>query len=112
MSVPKISLKPLIYGYMRVANDLPEADVEQMELVLRDYAEREGYCFVTTFCEYVGGSQGAFSELVDALKRAEAHHIIVPVLDHLAHNPYLRESMIARLQYEAQAIVIALGGTR
>ncbi len=105
-------MKPLIYGYMRVADDTAEHDAEQMDLVLRDYAEREGYCFVTTFCETVSGGQAAFGVLIEELKRADARHVIVPVLDHLAHNPDRRDALIARLALEAQAVVIPLDGAK
>jgi hypothetical protein len=105
-------VKPSIYGYMRVADDMPDNDVEQTELVFRDYAERAGYCFVTTFCEYITGSQGAFVELIEELKRAEAHRVVVLGLDHLSAHPILRRHMVERLELEAQAVVIPLDGAR
>lgn len=80
-------MRPLMYGYMRVSEDTPANDVQQMELVLKDYAEREGFCYTTTFCEYVPGSQGAFIELIEELKRDEARNVIVPSLSHLSTHP-------------------------
>jgi DNA invertase Pin-like site-specific DNA recombinase len=100
-----------MYGYMRVSEDTPDNDVEQMELVLKDYADREGFCYATTFQEYTPGSQAAFAELVEELKRAEARHVIVPTLDHLSAHRILRGSMVERLEIEASACVWTLDGS-
>jgi len=105
-------VKPLMYGYMRLHGDEPDNDIRQMELVLKDCAEAEGYCFATIFHEYDSGSHAAFDELVEKLKRAEAHHVIVPTLDHLSRHPLLRINMLTRLQFEAQAQVLALGDSQ
>lgn len=109
---PQSGVKPLIYGYMRVTDDMPSSDVDQVELVFRDYAGREGFCFVTTFCEYVNGSQSAFVELIEELKRSEARHVVVLALDHLSAHSLLRRHMVERLELEAQAVVIPLDGAR
>lgn len=101
-------MRPLMYGYMRVSEDTPERDAQQMELVLKDYAEREGFCYVTTFCEYVPGSQGAFIELTEELKRAEARNVIMPSLSHLSTHPLLRDHLVERLALVADAYVVAL----
>ena len=105
-------MKPLMYGYMRVGEDTPVSDEQQMELVLKDFAQREGFCYATTFCEYVPGSQGAFTELTEELKRTEARHVIVPTLDHLSAHRMLRDSMVERLEIDASTCVWTLeGGT-
>jgi hypothetical protein len=101
-------VKPLIYGYMRMIEGVLDGDVRQMELVLRDYAEREGYCFATFFYEEDDGTMSAFTELIHELNRAEARHVIVPSGDHIARSPQLRSSRIRMLQHNAGAHVHVL----
>lgn len=101
-------MKPLIYGYMRVTPGTPDNDLEQTERVLRDYAEHEGYSFAAIFHEHVNGSQSAFSELIEELQRTEAHHVIVPTLDHLSGHDILLNTMLARLEQAAGAQVLPL----
>jgi hypothetical protein len=97
-----------MYGYMRVGEDIPVSDEQQMELVLKDYAEREGFCYVTTFCEYVPGSMGAFIELTEELQRAEARNVIMPPLSHVSTHPMLLDHLVERLTVAADAYVVAL----
>jgi DNA invertase Pin-like site-specific DNA recombinase len=101
-------VKPLIYGYMRLRGDEPESDIRQMELVLKDYAEREGYCLATIFYEEDNGTRSAFEELIEELKRSEAHCVIVPAIEHLSGHALLRISMIVRLEEMAGASVLTL----
>lgn len=92
-------MKPLIYGYMCVQPETPDGDLAQMELTLQHVAEREGYCFATIFHEYTSGSRAAFDELVRELQRADAHHVIVPTLDHLSGHRILRTHMLMTLEH-------------
>lgn len=103
-------VKPLIYGYVRLHGGEPDADVRQMELDLKDYAETEGYCFATIFRDDDSGTCAAFDELIAELKRAEARHVVVPSLAHLSSHPVLLNQMIQRLEQEADAQVFDLGG--
>lgn len=101
-------MKPLMYGYLRITDDLPDDAIQQMERRLRALAEAEGFCFATTFYEYRPGYHGAFAELTEELKRAEAHHVVVLSLDHLSQHRLLRHHMLARLEFEANAQVWAV----
>jgi DNA invertase Pin-like site-specific DNA recombinase len=101
-------VKPLIYGYMRVNENISASDQQQVERTFQNYAEREGFCYATTFCEYVPGSLAAFVELMEALKRAEARHVVVPSLSHLSAHPILRAELIDQLASAADATVFAL----
>jgi len=98
-------MKPVIYGYLRVTDDLEDREVRRMERGLQVLAETEGFCFATTFHEYQPGYQGAFNELTHELQRVEAHNVVVPSLGHLSRHPLLRNTMLARLAGEADAQV-------
>ncbi|WP_370651614.1 recombinase family protein [Frankia sp. Cj3] len=103
-------MKPLIYGYMRVQPETPDDDLAQVELALKQVAEREGYCFATIFQEFQNGCHAAFYELMNELQRAEAHHVIVPSLEHLSGNDILCNHLLMALELKANAQVLTLGG--
>ena len=98
-------MKPLAYGYMRVDSNARDGDILQTELVLRDYAERAGYCFATIFHEYDATNRAAFEELVVELQLADARCVIVPTVEHLSAHALLRASLIIRLEEMASAEV-------
>ena len=98
-------LKPVIYGYLRVTDDLNDPEIRRMERGLHLLAETKGFCFATTFYEYQTGYHGAFHELTRELQRADVHHVVVPALDHLAQHPILRNTMLTRLVRDADAHV-------
>ncbi len=101
-------MKPLAYGYMRVDSDARDGDIMQMELVLKDYAEREGYCFAAIFHEYDATNRAAFDELIEELQRTEARCVIVPTMEHLSIHPLLRVNLVMRLEEKAQAKVLTI----
>ncbi|MGH3613679.1 MAG: recombinase family protein [Pseudonocardia sp.] len=98
-------MKPLIYGYVRVTDDLDDPEIHRMERVLQALAETEGFCFVTTFHDYQPGYHGGFDELIRELQRADAHHVVMPSLEHLAQHPILRDLILIRLARDADAYV-------
>ncbi len=101
---------PLMYGYMRVDGGEPDDDLRHTERQLRALAlaDVEGYCFAGIFHEY-NASQRAFAELIEELKRAEAHHVVVPSLRHFADSHLLQNTMLTHLEREAHALVLELG---
>lgn len=60
-------------------------------------------CFATTFHEDQTGYHGGFDELTHQLRRADAHHVVVPSLEHLSGHPLLRDMMLTCLAREADA---------
>lgn len=96
-------MKPLIYGYRRVTDDLEDHRIRRMERGLQVLAEAEGFCFATTFHEHQPGYRGAFQELTRELQRADGHHVVVPSLGHLSLHPLLRDMMLTSLAREADA---------
>lgn len=98
-------MKPLIYGYLWAADEIEDQQIRKMELAFKALAEVEGFCFATTFYEYVPGRHSAFYELVHELRRAAAHHVVVPSLCHVSRHPIIRRLLLAQLACEANAQV-------
>jgi hypothetical protein len=98
------AVKPLVYGYVRVTEDLADDELQELAHGLEKLADAEGFCIIETRYEYQPGYYGTFYELTDELKRslvgdmqARICHVVVPSLDHLSSHPLLREQMILRL---------------
>ncbi|WP_245545864.1 hypothetical protein [Nocardia higoensis] len=96
-------MEALIYGYLR--DDLAEGHREEIEAKMSSLAREEGLCFAATFHEETGGDGAAFVELTQELRRADAHHVVVPSLDHLAGQTIPRDILIAKLAQDAAARV-------
>lgn len=101
--------KPLVYGYMRVHPDTDDQTLDSLEQELRSYAEARGYEFATTFQEFNSGRFTTWDELLVELQQVDAHHIIMPSLDHLTRHPLLRQTLLDRAEYDAKAEVHELG---
>ncbi|MEV7321235.1 recombinase family protein [Streptomyces sp. NPDC093970] len=104
-------MKPLMYGYLRAPDDVPDDELAHTVEELKRYAATEGFCYATTFFEYQDGSRAAFEELTAELKRAEARHVVVPSMDHLSSHRLLRSHMVERLELDANALVLTPGET-
>ncbi len=91
------AIKPLIYGYVRVTEDLADDELHQLECGLEKLAEAERYCLTETCYEYQPGYYDTFYRLIAELKRTQVRHVVVPSLDHLSTHPLLRDQMIMRL---------------
>jgi hypothetical protein len=100
---------PLAYGYMRVPADVPDHRVRRVEQAVTRFAAAKGLYFVSFFFELDCGSREGFDELITELVRADAHHVVVPSLKHLALNELLQAAMREQLVLEARAEVYAAG---
>ena len=98
-------LPALVYGYLRVTDDLDDHAVRAMERGLQEPAETAGLCFATTFPDDQPGYHGGFDELTRELQRAQAHHVVVPCPGHLSQHPLLRTIMALRVARDANARV-------
>jgi hypothetical protein len=90
-------MKPLIYGYLRVTEDLEDDELQHLERGIEKLAEAEGFCIPETRYEHQPGYYTTFYQLTAELKQAQESHLIVPSLDHLSTHPLLREQMLMRL---------------
>ncbi|MCU1647402.1 MAG: Uncharacterized protein JWN03_7677 [Nocardia sp.] len=96
-------MRALIYGYLR--DDLADGHSEELEVDLRTLAREQGLCFAATFHESLSSDGTAFVELMCELMRADAHHVVVPSLEHLAGQAIPREALLAKLTRVATARV-------
>jgi DNA invertase Pin-like site-specific DNA recombinase len=100
---------PLAYGYMRVPADVSDHRVRRVEQAVARFAAAKGLYFVSFFFEHQCGAREGFDELITELVRADAHHVVVPSLKHLALNELLQAAMREQLALEANAQVHAVG---
>lgn len=98
-----------MYGYMRVTPEDEDDELGRVEQQMRTFADAEGFCYATTFFEYMSGSHTALDELTEELKRAEARHVVVPSMSHISAHPILCNHMVEWLESAADAIVFSLG---
>ncbi|MFF1487425.1 recombinase family protein [Streptomyces sp. NPDC058319] len=101
-------MKPLIFGYMRVPDELTEEEAKRREDAIKAYAEKEGFTLVTIFQETQQFHFSAFEELMNALQEAEARRVVVPCYDDFAASYHLQTALVLQVQHEASAQVIAL----
>lgn len=99
---------PLAYGYMRVPSDIPDHKVQRMEHELGLFAERMGLRLAGIFSEFVCGMHDAFDDMMLELQRTGAHHVVVPTFRHLARNVLLQNSLLLRLEFDADTEVFEL----
>lgn len=92
-------MNPLIFGYMRVPDDMSDEEAKQKQDSLSSYAEKNGFHLAAVYYEYVPGAQFAFTELVAAVRHAEAKHVIVSSYRELALNRSLQDAMLTHLSY-------------
>lgn len=90
-------MNPLIFGYMRVPDDMSDEEAKQKQVALSTYAEKNGFHLAAVFYEYVPGAHAAFTELVAAVRHAEAKHVVVPSYRELALNRSLQNAMLTHL---------------
>ena len=101
-------MNPLIFGYMRVPDEMTEEEVKQRQDEMTTYAEAEGLTLATVFFEFTNGSVSAFDELVNALVHAESRCVVIPSYRDLALTAALRNAMLLRLEHAANARVVSL----
>ncbi|NJQ03199.1 recombinase family protein [Streptomyces zingiberis] len=101
-------MNPLIFGYMRVPDGMSDEEAKKKRDDLNSYAARNGYQLAAVFHEYVMGAQAAFTELIEAVKHAEAKHVVVTSYRELALGKPLQDAMLAHLSWVTGAEVISL----
>ncbi|MEU0672061.1 hypothetical protein ABZ330_04095 [Streptomyces sp. NPDC006172] len=104
-------MRPLMYGYMRLAASDDPDENRAVETELRRYTLREGFELERLFIERLGSSdQSAFFGLVDARKTAEVKNVIVPSLWHFARLPGLQAAMRDHIEREIGARLWVIQG--
>lgn len=103
-----LGMRPLAYGYVRIAERVGLADLPLADRALRGFAYTEGFDYPTAFIEYGSESFDAFDELVRELRRTECRHLLVLSLDNLCQHEIIRRYVIDRLGVEANVAVHSL----
>ncbi|GAA2441153.1 hypothetical protein GCM10010433_47700 [Streptomyces pulveraceus] len=101
-------MNPLIFGHMRVPDDMTDEEAKRKQDDLNAYAEGNGFHLATVFHEYVPGAQSAFTELVEAVRHAGAKHVIVASYRELALSRSLQDAMLTHLSCVTGAEVVSL----
>ena len=97
------TMKPLIYGYMRVTEDMGDGEIHIIETQLVNYAAGKGFDLATIFHEYDSGSLAAFGELLQQMRRARAHHLVVASLEQLTDHPLIQNILVCEAKMHARA---------
>jgi len=100
-----MTVKPLIYGYLRVWTDTSEQDAARTEGALIAYAEREGFTVAEIFVERPYLPVRAFTGLIQAIRHTETKDIVIPDLTHFCPFHDLGETMKAIIEHIAGARV-------
>ena len=108
LSSPAPSALPRAYGYMRVPCDVKDDKIRRLENRVATYSTSRDLHLKRFFFEFNGGSREAFEELISELVRTDTRHVVVPSLRHLSYNTLLQKIMLERLDFSAQAQVLAM----
>jgi len=100
-----MTVRPLIYGYLRVWSDTSEEDAACTERELTDYAEREGFTVAEIFIERPYLPVPAFNGLIQAIGHTQIKDIVIPDLSHFCPFHGLGETMKAIIEHIAGARV-------
>ncbi|MEX3101453.1 hypothetical protein DF268_30300 [Streptomyces sp. V2] len=98
-------MKPLIFGYMRVPDDMSDEEVKRKQDGMTVYAEANGFALATVYFEFADGRVDAFAETVEAILRAESHHLLVPSYRDLAFSRALQDAMILTAEHARVEVV-------
>ena len=77
-----------------------------VEQSLMDHAEAYGLQFMKFVFNHESGASSGFATLLDELRAADAHYVVMPSLNHLAQHARLQRLRIFRLWHEAAAMVL------
>lgn len=105
-------MKPVIYGYIRVVGSDDHDESQRVKRELAAYAEREGFTLDQVFTENATCSEPAFYTMIEALKRYNVKHLLVPSLWHFARLPGLQDAMRQHIEHETGARLWVVQGQR
>jgi hypothetical protein len=103
----RTQVRPLL-GYLRVAPAMADKRVEDLRRAMADFASSEGFVLERVLVDQSLLHTKAFVELVVALERGDAAHVVVPALHHLAHFPSVQLAMKELLEAQTGARVMVM----
>lgn len=86
-----LSLKPLIYGYLRRLPEMDDAVEARLIAELVAFTRAEGFTLGELFIEADWGGTASLHALTDHCRLDEVRHVVVPSLDHLNTIPVLAD---------------------
>lgn len=98
-------MKPLIFGYTRVPDDMPDEEVNQRQADRTAYADAEDRTLATVLHELLEGCNDALGELIEAVPRAEARHVILSPYRDLAVTRALQNAVILNIEHVSARVV-------
>jgi hypothetical protein len=93
------------YGYLHVSPGVDDETVWEIEVELKRYAQEHGFQLAGSFHEYISGCFATWDALTKELRRANAHHVIVPSFTHLTQHELLLAYLLERLERRARSKV-------
>jgi hypothetical protein len=106
-------VRPLVYGYIRLATtDAPDR-CACLTRELASYAEREGMALAEVFTDRDTGSsteagRAGFVVMVQALRRPGVYGVLVPSLRHFSRFPGVHKAMCALIEVQTGARVLPI----
>jgi hypothetical protein len=86
-----------LYGYLRLAQQVPLHVSSGWCAAMNAYAEAHGYELVNVFVDGDGGTSNGFDALTETLRATGDRDVIVPDLEQLHPHPGLRDMRLNRL---------------
>jgi hypothetical protein len=109
-SPPPTSSKLLVHGYIRM-EEPDEAQITAMRMDLGAFCVssdfRLGLVFIDRGVPGDAFARKGYIDLLDAIRDTEAHAVLVPTLDHLSTQEFVRDALI-RMAERAGAKVIVV----
>ncbi|MGW6022153.1 recombinase family protein [Streptomyces sp. NPDC055099] len=97
-------MRPIVFGYMRLATGDHPSENETIERELAVHATHEGFELGRLFVERLGSDEeSAYFTMIDALRTTDVNHVIVPSLWHFARLPGLQTAMRDHIEREIGA---------
>lgn len=101
--------KQPIYGYMRACESTPEAEIMRDELLLFQWAQREGYDLAVIYQEEQEGSIAFLTDLIRELQLTGDAAVVVPSMQHFGTSRVLQEHLSAYLVHCADVDLYEAG---
>ena len=108
-----LAVRPLVYGYIRLASNDPPDRRGCLARELSSYAEREGLTLADVFTDRDTANsdqpgRAAFLVMVQALRHPDVYGVLIPSLQHFSRFPGVRQAMCALIELQTGARVVPI----
>ncbi|NIL59419.1 hypothetical protein [Salinispora arenicola] len=101
-------MRSLAFGYFRDSPGTADERTNMFRDEITAFAEREGFVLAEVHRDHYESQIFCFSPLVDALKRGDAWHAVVPALYHFARSPAIQLSFMDTLERKTGMRVVIM----